>query len=214
MQARKIITIDGPSGSGKSTVSKLLSERLAWSYLDSGALYRIVALFASRENITANIDLINKAIPDLDIKFSGAKVFLFAEDISTSIRDEAIGLLASSISQHVIIRQSLILAQRNFAAGKNLVAEGRDMGTTIFPEAQLKVFMTASLEERANRRYNELLKKNIVADLTSVANKMATRDKQDSDRDIAPLKAAANSIKIDTSRMSIENVVDEIVNLC
>ena len=217
MTKSNIITIDGPSGSGKSTISKAVSIALKCSCLNSGSLYRIIALYAAANNLTDNMPALAESMTNIDIKFifeDGACITLLEDkDVTTEIRQEKIGNLASQISSVPEIRQNLIGLQRSIVENDLFVVEGRDMGTVIFPDAKLKIFLTASLETRAERRFLELKQKHSDASLEKVISDMAARDQRDTERDIAPLVPAKDSIHIDSSSLKVEDIVDKILLL-
>ena len=217
MTKSNIITIDGPSGSGKSTISKAASIALKCSCLNSGSLYRIIALYAAENNLTDNMPVLAESMANIDIKFifeGGACITLLEDkDVTTEIRQEKIGNLASQISSVPEIRQNLIGLQRSIVANDLFVVEGRDMGTVIFPDAKLKIFLTASLETRAERRFLELKQKHGDTSLEKVISDMKARDKRDTERDIAPLVPAKDSIHIDSSSLKVEDIVDKILLL-
>jgi cytidylate kinase len=217
MAKRNIVTIDGPSGSGKSTVAKLLSAKLNWSYLDSGAIYRVVALYAINNGITTISDIISD-IGKIRLKFifnDGAySVFLNENDVTSDIRREEVGEYASVIAQDENIRAALISVQKNYNNGNNIVTDGRDMGTKIFPDAKLKFFLTASVDERAARRFFELQQKGAKVDLDIIKSQITIRDERDKKRSSSPLRAADDCIHIDTTSLSINEVVDKLYNIC
>jgi CMP/dCMP kinase len=213
---RNVITIDGPSGSGKSTVAKLLSERLGWSYLDSGAIYRLIA-YVSLDNPGYTEDDILVIIENINIKFefkdNHYRIYLDEKDVTNVIREERIGEEASKLAKNNKIRASLINIQRHYDNNLNLVTDGRDMGTIIFPNASLKLFLTASLEERAARRYLELQNIGNPIDLGQIETTMRARDARDEKRESSPLVAAVDSIHIDTTSFDITEVVEKIYKL-
>lgn len=211
-----IITIDGPSGSGKSTVSRLLAKRLGIQYLDTGAMYRAAALQAIRKGIDFNdgprlfdmcmeLDLHFK--PDGDLQ----KVFTGNEDITTAIRSPEMDMLSSRISAVKEVRDAMTTLQRKVGLTGGLVAEGRDMGTVVFPDADCKFFVTASIPERAQRRYQERLDRGELISKDKVEEELKKRDEQDMGRSIAPLRPAVNADIIDTTGVSIEKVIEVIV---
>ena len=211
-----IITIDGPSGSGKGTLCKLLADRLGYHLLDSGALYRLVALAAEHHGVSAENEL---AVADiagcLDVQFKahgdGVQVVLEGEDVSLSIRTEICGMNASKVASLTLVRKALQERQRAFAELPGLVADGRDMGTVIFPEAPVKVFLTASAQERADRRYKQLKSKGLSASLSEIITDIQKRDERDENRTVAPLKPSKDALVIDCTHMSILDVEQKIL---
>tara|TARA_B110000902_G_scaffold52049_1_gene60053 strand:+ start:23923 stop:24600 length:678 start_codon:yes stop_codon:yes gene_type:complete len=211
-----IITIDGPSGSGKGTLCKLLADRLGYHLLDSGALYRLVALAAEHHGVSAENEL---AVADiagcLDVQFKahgdGVQVVLEGEDVSLSIRTETCGMNASRVASLTLVRKALQERQRAFAELPGLVADGRDMGTVIFPEAPVKVFLTASAQERADRRYKQLKSKGLSASLSDILTDIQKRDERDESRTVAPLKPSEDALVIDCTHMSILDVEQKIL---
>ena len=241
---RHIITIDGPSGVGKGTLSQFLAKHLKWRFLDSGALYRVVAYYANSigiepedlekseksekdekdekdENILQNIlqdKLVNK-IQDFKIEFRtdpphpkwGVSVLLNGDDVTDYVRSEECGKKASFFAQKQEVRSALFNLQRSFGAPNNLVADGRDMGRVVFPEADLKLFLTASDEVRANRRYQQLSQANISAKMSSILCDLKARDDRDRSRSVSPLKPADDAIIIDTSDLSVTQVQKRVL---
>ncbi len=205
-----IIAIDGPSGAGKSTVARLLSKELGFDYIDTGAMYRALAYKAFRQNIDINEDEVSEMLKKTNIDYYDNKIFLDGEDVENEIRKEAISIAASKISALKIVREKMVEIQHKIAVNKNAVLEGRDIGTVVFPDADYKFFITASLEERAKRRYEQLIDNNIKADYESVLKDMIKRDENDSKRQFSPLKMAEDAILIDTSYMNLTEVINII----
>lgn len=208
---QKIITVDGPSGAGKGTVCALLAENLGWALLDSGALYRITGLAASRKNIAMDNETeVAKVAAALDVQFiptaQGVKTILEGDDVTRTIRTEEVGSLASQVAALPKVREALLQRQRDFASAQGLIADGRDMGTVVFPEAATKIFLTASAEERGKRRYKQLKEKGLDADLNAIIEDIRIRDERDSNRAVAPLKPAEDALYIDSTELSIDEV--------
>ena len=211
-----VITIDGPSGSGKGTVSQRIAQKLGLHLLDSGALYRLIALVAARTNTALDDASALAAIAlNLDITFqpteSGVQARLAGEDVSLAIRAEEIGLAASLEAAIQPVRDALLARQRAFAVAPGLVADGRDMGTAVFPGAPVKIYLTASAEERANRRYNQLKAKGESVSLPRLLEDIQARDARDMNRQVSPLKPAEDAVVIDSSQMGIDEVQDVIL---
>jgi cytidylate kinase len=212
-----VIAIDGPSGSGKGEISRRVSSRLGWALLDSGALYRLVALRAMRRGIAEDDpQRLADIARSLDVVFErgadgGRIVRLCGEDVSAAIRSEACGEIASRIAPLEPVRGALLTLQRDFRRPPGLVADGRDMGTVVFPDAELKIFLTASPEERARRRYKQLKEKGIDVSLPALSADLAERDRRDSERRIAPLRPAPDARILDTTRLDIEETVDAVM---
>jgi len=213
-----ILTIDGTSGVGKGTAAAKIAQIMDWNLLDSGAIYRSLAIAALQKNVALNQEVMLAELAEtLDLRFEAkdgeALVFLNNQEITKDIRREEAGNAASKIAIFQGVRTALLARQRAFAQPKGLVADGRDMGTVVFPEAWLKVFLTASIEERAKRRYKQLKKKGIDAQLSDLITILTERDTRDSQRAIAPLQPAADAIIIDTSHLSVDQVINEIIHL-
>jgi cytidylate kinase len=212
-----MITIDGPGGVGKGTVAHLLSKKLNWNLLDSGAIYRVVAFAAEKAAISVDdcnnlLSLINALKPTFSTDNEGIMhVFLNKEDITARIREPHIGIAASQLSVYPSIRTALLDCQRQFRKPKGLVADGRDMGTVVFPEAQLKIFLDASPEARAIRRHRQLLAQAINVTLKDVFAQIIERDERDRTRAVAPLKAAEDAVIIDTTTLSVDEVFAQVV---
>lgn len=212
-----VVTVDGPSGSGKGTICKRLAAKLGWHLLDSGALYRLVALAASRHHLEhSDEDALSVLAAHLDVQFNadnageGVQVILEGEDVTRAIRMEEVGRLASQVAAFPRVRDALTSRQRLFANAPGLIADGRDMGTVIFPYAPLKIYLTASAEERAKRRLLQLQNQGVGASFGKILQDIQARDAQDMQRPVAPLKPADDAIIIDSSQLSIEQVLDEI----
>ena len=210
----KIVTLDGPSGSGKGTVGRLLAQVLNFNYLDSGLLYRAVAILVIEKGIAlSDVSNIEEIARNMNLEFSSEdnKIFLEGFDVSNSIRTEEISIVSSKVAQLKSVRAILHEIQRGYLKGNGLIADGRDMGTVIFPDADLKIFITASPEARAYRRHKELLGRGESVSLRDLERSIASRDRSDSERKISPLVPAVDAIIIDTSNMTVEEVKDEIV---
>ncbi len=215
-----IITVDGPSGTGKGTICSYLTDWLQWNFLDSGALYRVLALAAKKRNISNEDEaaLANLA-ENLNVEFKVAaagslvNVILEGEVVTDDIRTEEAGNAASLVAPIIAVRKALLSRQKTFHAAPGLVADGRDMGTVVFPEADLKIYLTASAEERAKRRHKQLLEKGISANLRDLSVDIAERDERDSTRAASPLKPAEDAVIVDTSTLDINAVVENISEL-
>jgi cytidylate kinase len=207
-----VIAIDGPSASGKGTIAKRVAGVLGFHYLESGALYRLVALIALRQGLNDEA-AIAAAAAGMDVYFQGDEIFLEDQEVSLHIRHEEVGTRASDVARMPSVRQALLQRQRAFRQPPGLVADGRDMGTIVFPDAVLKIFLTASPEIRAQRRYNQLIEKGIAANLGALSRDLAERDARDATRTVAPLVPAPDSQVLDSSALSIEEVVDRILKL-
>lgn len=212
-----VIAIDGASGTGKGTVSQILAKRLGWKFLDSGALYRVLALAAQKHSVALdNEDALEVLAEHLDVQFIAQEtksphIILEGEDVTDIIRTEKMGNAASIIAALPAVRAALLSRQRAFRETPGLVADGRDMGTVVFPDAQLKIFLTASPEERALRRFNQLKERGISVTLGDLIEELRERDRRDQERTVAPLKPAEDAVIIDTDRLSIDQVVEKIL---
>ncbi len=208
-----IVTIDGPSGSGKSTISRLLAHRLKATYLDTGAMYRAVGLAAQRQGLDLDDqEAVAGLLEALDLDLSpgeeDTRVLLNGEDVSLAIRTPEMGMMASRVSAIGVVRQRLTRLQRELAKNQPVVAEGRDTGTVVFPQAAHKFYLVATPEERARRRTAQLAEKGIAADYQDILGQIVERDRQDSTRPLAPLQPASEAVRIDSSVLSIDQVVD------
>lgn len=219
-QAIPVITVDGPSGSGKGTVSRRVASRLGWHFLDSGALYRLVAVAARHHAVPLEDEISLKTLAaHLDVEFEAvegdveSRILLEGEDVGNAIRTEECGRDASVVAALPAVRQALLERQRAFREPPGLVADGRDMGTVVFPEAQLKVFLTASRDERARRRHKQLSEKGIDANLQHILGELAARDARDSERSVSPLRPADDAVIIDTTAIGVDGVVAQVLSL-
>jgi len=217
-QKAPVITVDGPSGSGKGTVSYLLAQQLGWHLLDSGALYRVLALAAERHSVDlGDQEALEVLAAHLDVQFKPAvetpvcHVILEGENVSAEIRTEACGGNASLVAAHSSVRQALLQRQRAFQQAPGLVADGRDMGTVVFPNAELKVFLTASAEERAKRRYKQLKEKGFDVSLRALFDEIRARDDRDANRSVSAGRPAAGAILLDSTGLSIEEVLQRVM---
>ena len=207
-----VIAIDGPSASGKGTVARKLAAALGFHYLESGALYRLVALASLRAGIPGDDEARLEALArGLDLRFQDGKIFLSQQDVSHDLYEEDCATRASEVARLARVRAALLARQRAFRRPPGLVADGRDMGTVVFPDASLKVFLTASPQVRAQRRYNQLNEKGIHANLHALSRELEARDARDVARAVAPLIAATDAVQLDSSRLSIEEVVSRIL---
>lgn len=217
MKPEPLIAIDGPSGSGKGTVSRAVARALGWALLDSGALYRLVALAARRAGIGLDeADRLGSLARELDIRFGTAadgeeQIWLGSDEVARLLRTETAGSDASRVAALGPVREALLQRQRLFASPAGLVADGRDMGTVVFPAAPVKIFLTASAEERAARRHKQLKEKGVTANLAALSLEIAERDRRDTNRAIAPLVASPDAVSIDTTGMPVEAVVERVL---
>ena len=212
------VAIDGPTGSGKSTLAKNLAERLGWVYLDTGAIYRTVGLYVLRAGKDPGDErAVEALLPEMEISLShgaeGQRVFLGQEDVSEAIRTPEVASYASQAAVHPAVRQLLLHTQRNFAQSHDVVMDGRDIGTEVLPHADLKVFLTASLEARARRRYKELAERGVEISLEEVMDRIRTRDERDTERTASPLRAAEDAVLLDTTHLNLEESIAALVGL-
>jgi cytidylate kinase len=214
-----ILTIDGPSGSGKGTIAQMMAKELGWHYLDSGAIYRVLAFASLKHQIPADdeSELVQLA-QHLDLHFeldeTGLKVLLEGQEVSQDIRTEKAGNAASKVAVIPSVRAALLQRQRDFSQQPGLVTDGRDMGTVVFPNAQFKVFLTASAEERALRRHKQLKEKGIESNLSDLIAEISERDKRDSERKVAPLLPAKDALILDSTELGIAAVYEKVRSYC
>jgi len=212
MDSIPVIAIDGPSASGKGTVAERVATVLGFHFLDSGALYRLTALSAIRQRVALDDEIrVAELAADLPATFHDGAIWLAGENVSDAIRAEAIGEGASKVAALPAVRMALLERQRNYRQAPGLVADGRDMGTVIFPDAATKVFLTASAEARAERRYKQLIEKGNSASLPALVADMQARDARDTARAVAPLKPAPDALLLDTTQMDIESAVQAVL---
>ncbi|WP_289282161.1 MULTISPECIES: (d)CMP kinase [unclassified Methylophaga] len=214
-----ILTIDGPSGSGKGTIAQMMARELGWHYLDSGAIYRVLAFASLKHQIPASHEgALMKLAQHLDLQFeldeNGLKVLLEGQEVSQQIRTEKAGNAASKVAVIPSVRAALLQRQRDFAQAPGLVTDGRDMGTVVFPDAQFKVFLTASAEERALRRHKQLKEKGIESNLSDLIAEISERDKRDSERKVAPLLPAKDALILDSTELGITAVYEKVRSYC
>ena len=219
MKRVPILTIDGPSGSGKGTVSRAAAHSLGWTLLDSGALYRLVALAARNTGVElGDGPALGRIAQDIDIRFGADPagdevVWLAGQDVTRAIRTESAGNDASKVAALPVVRAALLGRQRRFAAAPGLVADGRDMGTVVFPDAPVKIFLTASADERAARRHKQLKEKGVAATLAALSREIAERDQRDITRSASPLVASDDAVLLDTTGMPVDAVVRRVLDI-
>lgn len=207
-----VITIDGPTASGKGTVSHLVAKHLGWHVLDSGALYRLTALACLRQAVDAtHQDHVARLARQLNVRFNQGQCLLDGENVTDALREEQVGLLASQVATYEPVRTALLARQRDFQQPPGLVADGRDMGTVVFPSAPLKIYLVADAQSRAERRYKQLIDKGISANLSELLADLQARDLRDTTRSIAPLKPAKDAITLDSSHLTIEETVNQVL---
>lgn len=214
----KAVAIDGPAGAGKSTIAKAVSRELGWIYVDTGAMYRAMAVFFLRKGIDPkNAEEISAAAAEafvtLDYADGAQQVFLNGENVTGELRTEATGNMASASSVYPAVRTKLVELQRKLAESRPVVMDGRDIGTVVLPDAETKIYLTASVEVRAERRFKELEEKGIKADITEIAKDIAERDYRDMHRETSPLKQAEDAVLVDTSDMTIPEVIERILGI-
>ena len=218
MQQAPVITIDGPGGSGKGTICRLVAQKLGWHLLDSGAIYRVLALAAIHHNIAPeDEEALQPLAAHLDVQFNcdeqcNVRITLEGENVTNTIRTEQVGSVASKIASLPRVREALLRRQRAFREAPGLVADGRDMGTVVFPGAEVKIFLTADPAERANRRYLELKQKGLDVNIGDLLSEIQTRDERDMNRAVAPLVPAADAYLLDSTNKSIDQVLQEVLS--
>lgn len=212
------IAIDGPAGAGKSTIAKRVAEQLDYIYVDTGAMYRAMALYFIRQNISGNEEEKIAAVCDqiqvsLEYENGVQQVLLNGENVNGLIRTEQVSMMTSDTSKYAAVREKLLHLQRELAAAKNVIMDGRDIGTTVLPDAELKIYLTASSAERARRRYLEQKERGVECDLEQIEKDIIARDEQDMNRTVSPLRQAEDAVFVDSSNMTIDEVVAEIIRL-
>lgn len=211
------IAIDGPAGAGKSTIAKAVAKEIGFIYVDTGAMYRALALYFLREGVDGHDrERIAAACPDIKVTIDydedgGQQIFLNGENVTSLIREEEVGKMASTTSAIPEVRAALLELQRGMARSANVLMDGRDIGTNVLPDASLKIYLTASDDVRAKRRYDELTAKGIACDYDQIRQDIIARDKQDMEREIAPLRQAEDAVLVDSSELSIEQVIDKVI---
>lgn len=213
-----IITIDGPSGSGKGTVCHILADKLGWNLLDSGALYRILAFAALQKNVALDNDkALSTLALNLQVEFIsngvGVDTILDGDNVGDKLRTEEVGDAASKVASIQVVRDALLARQKAFYQAPGLIADGRDMGTVVFPESPIKVFLDASAEERAQRRFNQLQNKGFNVSIAQILSEIKDRDYRDRNRAVAPLRPASDALEIDSTSLSIDEVVSQVLDL-
>jgi len=212
--AAPVVAIDGPSGSGKGTISISVARELGWNYLDSGAIYRVIGYQAGKNNIALSDEAeLVKLAEKLELEFRNGSVWLFGEEVGDSIRTEEAGMRASMVAPLRSVREKLLIWQRSRARLPGLVADGRDMGTVVFPDAKLKIFLTASAQARAERRFKQLRDKGFDVNIPQLFEEISERDARDANRTVSPLKPAKDAVLLDTTNLSIQDVVSEVMTL-
>ncbi len=213
------VAIDGPAGAGKSTIAKLVAKEMGYIYVDTGAMYRALAIhFLNKGIVQEDEEAIILAVKDADVKIQYEEgvqqVYLNGENVTARLRDEAVGNMASASSAIPQVREKLLMLQKNLAKQFDVIMDGRDIGTCILPDAEVKIYLTASVKTRAKRRYDELAAKGIECDLVAIEKDIEERDRRDMTRETAPLKQAEDAVLVDSSDMTIEEVVEKITALC
>lgn len=208
-----VITIDGPTASGKGTIADRVARALGFRYLDSGALYRLVALQALKRGVATGADeALAQLAAQMEPQFAAGRIVLDGTDVTETIRAEDVSRAASQVAVHPRVRQALLDLQRSRRQSPGLVADGRDMGTVVFPDATLKVYLTASVDARAERRYKQLIEKGFPANITTLSQELRARDQRDSQRAASPLKPAEDAYQLDSSELTIDEVVAQVLD--
>ena len=214
---KRVIAIDGPAGAGKSTVAKIVAEKLGYTYIDTGAMYRAVAWKTLQQSSEATDEAILRAVEGIDVRLactdSGTRVTVDGTDVTAEIRTPEVTHIVSRVAALGPVREKMVELQRAMAADGAVVMDGRDIGTNVLPNADVKIFLTASVEERARRRYDEMKEKGYAVDFDDLKKEIASRDKQDSEREISPLRQAEDAILLDSTALSIDAVVARIMEL-
>lgn len=214
----KSIAIDGPAGASKSTIARKVAEKLSFIYVDTGAMYRSMALYFIRHDIAAqDEEKIAAACPDIDVSIAyqdgEQQVILNGENVNGLIRTEQVSMMTSDTSKYPVVREKLLSLQRGLAEKENVIMDGRDIGTCVLPNADVKIYLTASAAERARRRYKEQTERGVDCDIKEIERDIIARDEQDMNRDVAPLRQAEDAVLVDSSDMTIDQVVDEIIRI-
>lgn len=214
----KSIAIDGPAGAGKSTIARKVAEKLSFIYVDTGAMYRSMALYFIRHDIAAqDEEKIKMACPDIDVSITyqdgEQQVILNGENVNGLIRTEQVSMMTSDTSKYPVVREKLLSLQRGLAEKENVIMDGRDIGTCVLPNADVKIYLTASAAERARRRYKEQTERGVECDIKEIERDIIARDEQDMNREVAPLRQAEDAVLVDSSDMTIDQVVDEIIRI-
>ena len=214
----KSIAIDGPAGAGKSTIARKVAEKLSFIYVDTGAMYRSMALYFIRHDIAAqDEEKIAAACPDIDVSIvyqdGEQQVILNGENVNGLIRTEQVSMMTSDTSKYQVVREKLLSLQRGLAEKENVIMDGRDIGTCVLPNADVKIYLTASAAERARRRYKEQTERGVDCDIKEIERDIIARDEQDMNREVAPLRQAEDAVLVDSSDMTIDQVVDEIIRI-
>ena len=214
---KRVIAIDGPAGAGKSTVAKIVAEKLGYTYIDTGAMYRGVAWKTLRDDKDAPDEAILRAVHDIDVRLacteSGTRVTVDGTDVTAEIRTPEVTHIVSRVAALGPVREKMVELQRAMAADGAVVMDGRDIGTNVLPNADVKIFLTASVEERARRRYDEMVAKGYAVNFDALKDEIASRDKQDSERAISPLRQAEDAVLLDSTALTIDEVVTRILEL-